>query len=339
VTEGFLKQVFKKILNIDLVTPLPRIKYKDARALYGSDKPDVRFDMKLHDLSTIFRHTECKMFAEPIAAGGSVRGIIAKGAADKLSRKEIDKLGEFVKTYRAKGLAYTRLTADAESSSFEKLLTAEEIAAVRAELGAEKGDVFFVVADAKNNVVMDSLGALRSHLAQKLELIKPGTFAPLWITEFPLFEYSEEENRYMAMHHPFTSPMLEDLEMMETNPGECRARAYDIVMNGYELGGGSIRINDPEIQQRMFAALGFSKESAQERFGFLIDAFKYGAPPHGGMAFGLDRVVMLLLGKDNIRDVIAFPKVQNASELMTGAPGIVEQQSLDDLSLALSVKE
>ncbi|MEG1778334.1 MAG: GAD domain-containing protein, partial [Angelakisella sp.] len=194
-----------------LVTPLPRIKYKDARALYGSDKPDVRFDMKLHDLSAIFSNTECKMFAEPIAAGGSVRGIIAKGAADKLSRKEIDKLGEFVKTYRAKGLAYTRLTADAESSSFEKLLTPEEIAAVRAELGAEKGDVFFVVADAKNNVVMDSLGALRSHLAQKLELIKPGTFAPLWITEFPLFEYSEEENRYMAMHHPFTSPMLEDL--------------------------------------------------------------------------------------------------------------------------------
>lgn len=341
VTEGFMKQVFKNVLDIDMPTPFPRLKYKEARTRYGSDKPDVRFDMQLHDLSGLLKDTGCKMFAEPIAAGGSVRAIIAKGAADKLSRKEIDKLGDFVKTYRAKGLAYTRLTAEGESSSFEKLLTPEEIVAIRTELGAETGDVFFVVADGKNSVVYDSLGALRSHLAQKLELIVPGTFAPLWVTEFPLFEYSEEENRYCAMHHPFTSPMLEDLEMMESDPANCRARAYDIVMNGYELGGGSIRINDPDIQQRMFTALGFSQESAQERFGFLIDAFKYGAPPHGGMAFGLDRVVMLLLGKDNIRDVIAFPKVQNASELMTGAPGEVEQKNLDELCLKmnLSAKE
>ncbi|MEG1205457.1 MAG: aspartate--tRNA ligase [Angelakisella sp.] len=338
VAEGFLQQAFKNVLNIDLTTPFPILKYKDAMEQYGSDKPDIRFDLKIHNLTDVLKNTEFKMFAEAIAAGGSVRGIVAKDAADKLTRKEIDKLGDFVKTYRAKGLAYTRFTTEGVTSSFEKFLSPEEIAAMHTALGASTGDVLFVIADVKDKVVFESLGALRNHLAQKLELTQPGTFAPLWVTEFPLFEYDEEENRYCAMHHPFTSPMLEDLEMMETDPAKCRARAYDIVLNGYELGGGSIRINDPEVQQRMFAALGLSPETVQERFGFLIDAFRYGAPPHGGMAFGLDRVVMLMLGKDNIKEVIAFPKVQNASELMTGAPGEVDQKNLDELFLKMDLK-
>ena len=312
---------------------------QDAMDNYGIDKPDTRFDLKLHDLSEILKNTEFSVFSGAIAGGGSVRGINAKGAADKLSRKEIDKLTDFVKTYRAKGLAYTRWTHEGRTSSFEKFLTEEEIAGIHQALDAEEGDLLLIVADAKNEVVYDALGQLRNHLAQKLGLIEPGTFDLLWVTEFPLFEYSEEEGRYMAKHHPFTCPMLEDLDMIESDPGHCRARAYDMVMNGCEVGGGSIRINTMELQERMLVALGFTPESAEERFGFLLEAFRYGAPPHGGMAFGLDRLVMLLLGKESIKDVIAFPKVQNASELMSGCPAEVEDKSLAELAIKVDLPQ
>ena len=257
----------------------------------------------------------------------------------RFDRKEIDKLTDFVKTYRAKGLAYTRWTHEGRTSSFEKFLTEEEIAGIHKALEAEEGDLLLIVADAKNEVVYDALGQLRNHLAQKLGLIEPGTFDLLWVTEFPLFEYSEEEGRYMAKHHPFTCPMLEDLDMIESDPGHCRARAYDMVMNGCEVGGGSIRINTMELQERMLVALGFTPESAEERFGFLLEAFRYGAPPHGGMAFGLDRLVMLLLGKESIKDVIAFPKVQNASELMSGCPAEVEEKSLAELAIKVDLPQ
>ena len=337
LNEGFLKEVFQKVLNLELKTPFRRMTYQEAMDRFGSDKPDTRFGLELTDLSDLVKGTEFKVFAGALAAGGSVRGINVKGGANTLTRKEIDKLVEFVKTYRAKGLAYTRLH-DSETSSYEKFLSEEEKNAIRQRMDAQPGDVLLLVADGKNQVVYDSLGALRGELAKRLGLIQPGSFDLLWITEFPLFEYDEEEGRYVAKHHPFTSPNLEDLEMLESDRGRMRARAYDIVMNGYEVGGGSIRINDPDIQQRMFEALGFTREEAYERFGFLIDAFKYGAPPHGGMAFGLDRLVMLMMGKDSIRDVIAFPKVQNASELMTQCPAEVEDKSLKELHIALDLE-
>ena len=339
MNEGFMKRIFKEVLGKDLETPFRRIKYQDAMDNYGIDKPDTRFDLRLHDLSEILKNTEFSVFSGAIAGGGSVRGINAKGAAEKLSRKEIDKLTDFVKTYRAKGLAYTRWTHEGRTSSFEKFLTEEEIAGIHKALEAEEGDLLLIVADAKNEVVYDALGQLRNHLAQKLGLIEPGTFDLLWVTEFPLFEYSEEEGRYMAKHHPFTCPMLEDLDMIESDPGHCRARAYDMVMNGCEVGGGSIRINTMELQERMLVALGFTPESAEERFGFLLEAFRYGAPPHGGMAFGLDRLVMLLLGKESIKDVIAFPKVQNASELMSGCPAEVEDKSLAELAIKVDLPQ
>ena len=339
MNEGFMKRIFKEVLGKDLETPFRRIKYQDAMDNYGIDKPDTRFDLRLHDLSEILKNTEFSVFSGAIAGGGSVRGINAKGAAEKLSRKEIDKLADFVKTYRAKGLAYTRWTHEGRTSSFEKFLTEEEIAGIHKALEAEEGDLLLIVADAKNEVVYDALGQLRNHLAQKLGLIEPGTFDLLWVTEFPLFEYSEEEGRYMAKHHPFTCPMLEDLDMIESDPGHCRARAYDMVMNGCEVGGGSIRINTMELQERMLVALGFTPESAEERFGFLLEAFRYGAPPHGGMAFGLDRLVMLLLGKESIKDVIAFPKVQNASELMSGCPAEVEDKSLAELAIKVDLPQ
>ena len=330
INEGFVKHTFKESMGLDIVTPFPRIKYKEAMDIYGSDKPDTRFDMKLVDLSDIVSNTEFKVFAGAIANGGSVRAIVAKGVADKLTRKEIDKLTDFVKTYRAKGLAYTRITTENHTSSFEKFLSPEEVSAIHTKLGVTTGDVVFVVADS-NAVVYDSLGALRCHLAAKLNIIPADVFNLLWVTEFPLFEYDEENGRYSAKHHPFTAPMAEDMDMIDSDPANCRAIAYDMVMNGYEIGGGSIRINDPDLQRKMFNALGFSDADAQERFGFLIDAFKYGAPPHGGMAFGLDRLVMVMLQKDNIKEVIAFPKVQNSSELMSGCPSAVEVKNLEDL--------
>lgn len=340
VNEGFVKEVFQKILGVEVKTPFKRLCYDEAMSRYGSDKPDTRFGLELVDLSGLLQSCEFKVFAGALADGGSVRGINVKGAASVLTRKEIDKLTDFVKTYRAKGLAFTRLTAEAESSSYEKFLTEEEKTAIRTALGAETGDVLLLVADGKNKVVFDSLGALRNHLARKLNLIQPGTFDFLWVTDFPMYEWSEEENRFMAMHHPFTSPKLEDLDKMASGDlGHVYARAYDMVLNGTELGGGSIRINDPDIQSKVFSALGFTEEEAQERFGFLLDAFKFGVPPHGGMAYGLDRLVMLMLGKDSIKDVIAFPKVQNSSELMTMCPASVEEKNLKELSIAITATE
>ena len=338
INEGFIKRVFKEFLNYDVPTPFRRIPYDEAMDRYGIDKPDTRFGLELCNLSDLLTDCEFKVFAGALANGGSVRGINVKGAASALSRKEIDKLTDFVKTYRAKGLAFTRITADGESSSFEKFLKPEEVAAIRERMGAEVGDVLLIVAD-KNQVVYDSLGQLRNHLARKLNLIEPNTYDFLWVTDFPLFEYDEEEGRYAAKHHPFTSPKLDQLDRLENDKDHCYARAYDVIINGYEVGGGSIRINDPEVQNKMFKALGFTEEQAMERFGFLLNAFKYGVPPHGGMAYGLDRLIMIMTGTENIRDVIAFPKVQNASELMSNCPDYVEDKSLAELAIAVVPEE
>ncbi|MDD6187403.1 MAG: aspartate--tRNA ligase [Oscillospiraceae bacterium] len=339
INEGLMKKVFKEVMNVDIRTPFPRMTWKDAMNNYGSDKPDTRFDMKLCDISECVKNTEFSVFKNAIDRGGSVRCIVAKNLADKLTRKEIDKLTDVVKTYGAKGLAYTRITAENTTSSYEKFLTEEEIAAVRAKCGAETNDVILVVASEKNKVVWAALGALRLHIAKKFGLYDADRYNFLWVTEFPLFDWSEEENRYVAEHHPFTMPMEEDLDKVESDPGVCRAQAYDMVLNGIELGGGSIRISNPEIQKKMFKVLGFTEERMTNNFGFLIDAYKYGAPPHGGMAYGLDRLIMLMAKKDSIRDVIAFPKVQTASELMTGCPSYIEQTQLDELYLDLIEKK
>ncbi len=336
--EGFMKAVFAEVLGVELNTPFRRMPYAEAMERYGSDKPDTRFGLELCDLSSLLAGTSFQVFAGAIAGGGSVRGIRVPGAAETLTRKSIDALTEHVKTYKAKGLAFTRLTAEGESSSFEKFLTPEEVQAVRQALGAQTGDVLLLVADADNAVVFDALGALRIELAKRLSLIPENSYDLLWVTDFPLFEHNSEENRYVAKHHPFTSPKPEDIEKLTTDPGACHALAYDLVLNGCEVGGGSIRISQPELQWQMFAALGFTKEEAYARFGFLLDAFKYGVPPHGGMAFGLDRLVMLMLGRESIRDVIAFPKVQNASELMTACPSPVDAKSLAELGLTLAQK-
>ncbi len=338
VNEGFVKRCFKQTLGVDVTTPFPRLTYAEAMDRFGSDKPDTRFGLELQDISDVVKGCDFKVFADACAAGGSVRAINAKGMADKLTRKEIDRLAEYVKTYRAKGLAWCKLGADGASGSYEKFLSDDEKNAVRAALGAEPGDVLFIVAD-RNKVVFDALGALRCEIARQHGLIPKDTYNLLWITEFPLFEYSEEEERFVAMHHPFTAPMDGDLERIVSDPGACRAKAYDIVLNGVELGGGSIRISNPATQRRMFEALGFTEERMQKQFGFLIDAYRYGAPPHGGMAYGLDRFVMLLLQRDTIRDVIAFPKVQNAGELMSGCPDTVDRQQLDELGIKLIEKE
>lgn len=332
VNEGFMKFLFKQVLDLDLKTPFDRLSYQEAMDQYGSDKPDVRFDLKLIDLADCLQETSFQVFAGALKDGG-VRGINAKGAADKLSRKEIDKLTEVVKTYGGKGLAFTRLAAEKETSSYEKFLSDEEKAAVRKKMGAQPGDLLLLVADSDIQIVYDALGALRCHLAKKLDLIPKDSFAFLWVTDFPLLEYNKEEERFVAKHHPFTAVADRDLDKLETCPQACHAKAYDLVLNGCEVGGGSIRIHRPDVQQKMFAALGFSQEQAKERFGFLMEAFAYGAPPHGGMAYGLDRLVMLMLDKTSIRDVIAFPKVQNARELMVQSPSEVEQSQLADLHI------
>jgi len=339
VGEGFVSQVFRDVLGVELKTPFRRMCYEEAMGRYGSDKPDTRFALELCDLTDCVRSCEFKVFSGAVEAGGSVRGINVKGAAATLTRKEIDKLVEVVKTYKAKGLAFTRITAEATSSSFEKFLTPGEVESIRKALGAETGDVLLVVADGDDFVVKNALGELRCELARKLDLIPQGSFDALWVVDFPLFEYSPEEERYVAKHHPFTSPRLEDMDKLESSPGAVRARAYDMVLNGCEVGGGSIRINDPALQTRMFAALGMDEETANSRFGYLLEAFQYGVPPHGGMAFGLDRLVMLMLGKSSIRDVIAFPKVQNASDLMAGCPSQVEPGNLEELHLRIVTEE
>lgn len=335
INEGLIKRLWKEMLGIDVATPFERMPWDQAMARFGSDKPDTRFGLEIQDVGAVFANTEFKPFAAALAEGGTIRAINAKGLAGTLSRKGIDKLGEVAKTYGAKGLAFSRLTAEGTSSSFEKFLSEEEKAALYKALGAETGDVLLLVSDTSWTRACTALGQVRLEIGRQHGLIDPDKFNFLWVVDFPLFEYSEQEGRWMAMHHPFTMPNAADLDKIETDPGACRALAYDIVLNGVELGGGSIRINDPALQDRMFHALGFTEEKARASFGFLMDAYKYGAPPHGGMAYGLDRLVMLMLKKDSIRDVIAFPKVQNAGEPMTGAPDIVDPKQLADLSIAL----
>ena len=336
INEGLLKKLWKEMLGIDLVTPFQRMPWDQAMARFGSDKPDTRFGLEIRDVTEVFRGTEFKPFAAVLAEGGSIRAINAAGLADKLTRKNIDKLGEVAKTYGAKGLAFSRLTAEGTASSFEKFLTEAEKTALYQALDARTGDVLLLVSDTDWVRACTALGQVRLEIGRKYDLIDPDKFNFLWVVDFPLFEYSEQEGRWMAMHHPFTMPKPEDLDKIESDPGACRALAYDIVLNGVELGGGSIRINDPALQDRMFHALGFTEEKARASFGFLMDAYKFGAPPHGGMAYGLDRLVMLMLKRDSIRDVIAFPKVQNAGEPMSGAPDVVDPKQLKELSIALT---
>ena len=331
INEGLIKTLWKELLGVEVATPFVRLPWNEAMGRFGSDKPDTRFGLEITDVTGVFAATTFKPFM-----GVSVRAINAKGMADKLTRKNIDKLGNVAKTYGAKGLAYSRLTADGITSSFEKFLTEEEKAALYAALNAETGDVLLLVSDADWVRACTALGQVRLEIGRKYGLIDPDKFNFLWVVDFPLFEYSETEGRWMAMHHPFTLPKAEDMDKIESDPGACHAVAYDIVLNGVEMGGGSMRINDPALQDRMFKALGFTEERARENFGFLMDAYRYGAPTHGGMAYGLDRMVMLMLKKDSIRDVIAFPKVQNASELMSGAPEIVDPQQLKDLKIAMA---
>ena len=333
MNEGFLKRIVREFLGHDIALPLRRIPCAEAMRRFGSDKPDTRFGMELVDLTDILKDCDFSVFSAAASSGGSVRAINAKGLVGYLTRKEIDRLTEFVKTYRAKGLAYTRFLEDGATSSYEKFLSEKHVAEVREACGAECGDVIFIVA-ADDATVFASLGALRLEIARKFDLIDETCLDLLWITEFPLFEYSEEDDRYYAVHHPFTAPMDEDMEMIESAPTACRAKAYDIIFNGVEIGGGSIRISDPALQRRMFTALGFSDDEAEEQFGFLTDAYTFGAPPHGGIAYGLDRLVMLMLGKKSIRDVIAFPKVQSAAELMTLAPSAVTDRQLEELHIS-----
>ena len=332
--EGFIKRVMKEFAGVEIEGELIRMPYAEAMERFGSDKPDIRFGYELTNLSDCVKDCGFKVFSGAVEMGGSVRGINVKGGA-KFSRKEIDSLVEFVKSYRAKGLAWLKWTEGGEiSSSYAKFLTDEENEAIKTAMGAEAGDLVLIVAD-KNKVVFDSLGALRCECAKRMGILNPFDFKFLWVTEFPLLEYSEEDGRFYAMHHPFTSPMDEDLQYLESDPGRVRAKAYDIVLNGTELGGGSIRIHDNAIQQKMFSTLGFTEAEAQEKFGYLLDAFRYGVPPHGGLAFGFDRLVTLLLGLEDIRDVIAFPKVQNASELMTKCPSEADASALEELGLKI----
>ena len=333
INEGFMAYIFKNFMGKELKTPFLRMTWHEAMERYGSDKPDIRFGFELNNISDIVKNSEFKVFSGAVQNGGSVRAINVKGGA-KFSRKEIDSLTEKAKHYHAKGLAWLKKANKEVSSSYAKFLTEDENNAIMTRLGLEDGDLILVVAD-KNKVVFDTLGALRCECAKRLGLLDPFDFKFLWVTEFPLFEYSEEDGRYYAMHHPFTQPMVEDYHMIDTDPGKVRARAYDIVLNGTELGGGSVRINTTEMQEHMFQVLGISPEDAQEKFGFLLEAFKYGVPPHAGLAFGLDRLVTLLLGHEDIRDVIAFPKAQNASEIMSKCPSFANPADLEELGIAI----
>jgi len=339
MNEGFIKRVFKEAIGVEVETPFLRMPWSEAMERFGSDKPDLRFGIELKNISDLVGNCGFKVFTDPVAAGGSVRLISVPGGAEAFPRKKIDGLVDFVKTYGAKGLAWMKLADGGMTSSFAKFMTEEENAAIIERAEAKDGDLILIVADAKNETVFAALGALRCEIGKRLGLCKKDDYKFLWVTEFPMFEYSEEDGRYVAVHHPFTAPMDEDVDKLENDKANCRAKAYDIVLNGTEMGGGSIRISTPEMQQTMFRALGFTDEDAQERFGHLINAFKYGAPPHGGLAYGLDRMVMLMAGADSIRDVIAFPKVQNASEPMTACPDVVEQKQLDELAIAINKAE
>ena len=337
VNERLLQRLFKDVLNIDVKLPIQRMTWQEAMDRFGSDKPDLRFGMELKDVSDIVKDSEFAVFKNALANGGSVRGINANGQAG-MPRKKIDALVEFVKSYKAKGLAYMAVEADGSiKSSFAKFMKEEEIEGLKKAFDAKPGDMLFFAADT-NKIVWDTLGALRVELANQLGLLKKDDYRFLWVTEFPLLEWSDEENRFKAMHHPFTAPMDEDWQYIDSDPGRVRAKAYDIVLNGTEIGGGSVRIHQADIQSKMFDVLGLSKEVANERFGYLLEAFKYGVPPHAGLAYGLDRVVMLMVGADSIRDVIAFPKVKDASDLMTNAPDKVDDAQLKELGIKIEEK-
>ena len=337
MNEGYIARLFKEILNVDIPLPLPRLTFKDAMERYGSDKPDTRYGMEITDLSDLVKDSGFSVFSGAVANGGSVRAIVAKNAASTLTRKEIDKLTEHARGIGAKGLAYIRYVEDKPNCSFAKFMAEGELEAIMERIGCVKGDVALIVAD-KDKVTLPVLGALRQVVAKQLGIIPEG-YNFLWITEFPFFEWDEESSTWVAMHHPFTMPLDECLEYIDDNPGAVRAKAYDLVLNGVEISSGSIRITDFELQQKMFRRLGLTDEDIQKKFGFLVDAYRYGAPPHGGAALGLDRLAMIMCGADNLRDVVAFPKVQNASELMSGCPAPADPKALADLAMQFVQEE
>lgn len=335
MNEGLIKRVFKEVLNVEVETPIRRMPYREAMEKYGSDKPDLRFGMEIVNISSLLKDSEFKVFRDALDNGGSVRAIKVDNCAN-MGRKDLDRLGEFVKTFKAKGLAWIAYKEDGVKSPISKFLKEEEMQDILDNMNARVGDLVLIVSDS-HKVVLQTLGALRLELAKKLELLKDNNeFNFVWITEFPLLSYNEEEGRYQAEHHPFTAPMDEDIQYLDTDPLRVRAKAYDIVLNGEELGGGSIRIHDSSLQEKMFNILGFTKEKAWERFGFLLEAFKFGPPPHGGLAFGFDRLIMFLSGTDNIKDVIAFPKNQNAFDPMTEAPNLVDENQLRELGILVN---
>ena len=338
VNERLLQKLFKEVLGLEVSLPIQRMTWQDAMDRFGSDKPDIRFGMELQNVTETVKDFDFVVFKNAIEAGGTVRGINAKGQG-AMPRKKIDKLVEFAKGYGAKGLAYIAIHEDGTvKSSFAKFMTEDQEKALIERMGGENGDLLLFAAD-KNKVVWDVLGALRLELARQMDLLDKNEYKFLWVTEFPLLEWNDEQNRFTAMHHPFTMPMEEDLQYIDSDPGRVRAKAYDIVLNGNEIGGGSVRIFNQDIQKKMFEVLGFTEEQAQEQFGFLLNAFKYGVPPHAGLAYGLDRMVMLMAKEDSIRDVIAFPKVKDASDLMTEAPGVVDAKQLEELGITVTVEE
>ncbi len=338
VNERLLQKIFKETIGVEISLPIQRMTWQEAMDRFGSDKPDIRFGMELTNVTDVVKDCEFVVFKGAIENGGTVRGINAKGQG-QMPRKKIDALVDYAKGYGAKGLAYIAIQEDGTvKSSFAKFMKEEEMSALIAAMDGQNGDLLLFAAD-KNKVVWDVLGALRLHLAEQMDLLDKSEYKFLWVTEFPLLEWSEEENRYTAMHHPFTMPMEEDLEFLETDPGRVRAKAYDIVLNGTEIGGGSVRIHQNDVQERMFEALGFTKEQAYSQFGFLLNAFKYGVPPHAGLAYGLDRLVMLMAKMDSIRDVIAFPKMKDASCLMSEAPNVVDEKQLQELGIAVALSE
>ncbi len=337
VNERLLAKLFQEILGVEVPLPIPRMTWQEAMDRFGSDKPDIRFGMELVNVSEVVKDSDFAVFKGALSDGGSVRGINAKGQG-AMPRKKIDKLTDFAKTYGAKGLAYAAIQEDGSiKSSFSKFMTEEQMAGLIKAMDGENGDLLLFAAD-KNKVVWDVLGALRLEIARQLELLDKNEYKFIWITEFPLLEWNDEAGRYTAMHHPFTMPMEEDLHLIDTDPGKVRAKAYDIVLNGTEVGGGSVRIFNNEIQNKMFEVLGFTPEQAEEQFGFLLNAFKYGVPPHAGLAYGLDRLIMLMAKQDSIRDVIAFPKVKDASDLMTEAPAGVDKKQLEELGLVIAAE-
>ena len=332
LTEGLIAYIFKQVKNIDIKLPLKRMKYDDAIEYYGSDKPDLRFDMKINDITDIFKNTEFTIFKDVLDNNGIINCLVVKNSASVFSRKDIDKLTDFVKTYKAKGLAYLKIDNEV-TGSIAKVITIEELNNLKTKLNLENNDLVLIISD-KKQIVKQALGALRLHLGKKLKLISDN-YELLWVVDFPSFEYSEEEGRYMACHHPFTAPKDSDIDKLLTDKANCYSKAYDIVINGYEAGGGSIRIHDQEVQKKMFEALELTDEQIKEKFGFFVDALKYGTPPHGGLALGLDRLTMLLTNTENIRDVIAFPKTASASDLMSECPNLVDEKQLNELGIKI----